>query len=338
MGTNVVIAWRFQAGYSTFGVTTKVPYLSAVVTWRIGPYSRNSFSTRGLAPLLPVRVPALSRVQVKKSIASVALGGSLVERLTAIAAVGFDGVEIFTPNLEAFDGSPRDLRQHVSGLGLSVELYQPLRDFEGSPDTEVAGIFARAEAIFDTMQDLGAPLLLVCSNTQESTIDDDARAADQLAALAERAAKRNLRVGYEALAWGRHVKTFDRAWKIVEMAAQPNLGLILDSFHTLVRPEDWSTLRNLPGDRIEFVQVGDAPRMNADPLTIRRNHSRFPGLGELGVSHFIREVLATGYTGTISIEIFNEKSPTPPLETARIAMAALESVIAQAQDHEDIPG
>ena len=274
---------------------------------------------------------------MKKSIASVALGGTLRERLAAIAGAGFDGVEIFAPNLDAFDGSPRDLRQYVMDLGLSVELYQPLRDFEGTPDTEITGNIARAEAVFDTMQELGAPLLLVCSNTQESAIDDDARAADQLAALAERAAKRNLRVGYEALAWGRHVKTFDRGWRLVERAAQPNLGLILDSFHTLVRPEDWSSLRNLPGDRIEFVQVGDAPRMNADPLTIRRNHSRFPGLGELGVAHFVREVLATGYRGTISIEIFNENAPAPPLETARDAMAALEHVITQAQHHEDIP-
>jgi len=268
---------------------------------------------------------------MRKSIASVALGGPLLERLSAIAAAGFDGVEIFGPNLDAFDGSPRDLRRHADSLGLSIELYQPLRDFEGAPDGRATENFTRSETTLDAMQELGVPLLLVCSNTQPDAIADDARAAEQLAALAERASSRGLRIGYEALAWGTQVNTFDHAWKIVQKADRPNLGLILDSFHTLVRTEDWSGVRDLPGDRIAFVQVGDAPRVQADPLTIRRNHSRFPGRGELGVSAFLREVLATGYRGTISIEIFNEKAPEPAIETAREAMAALNEVLIEAQ-------
>ena len=55
------------------------------------------------------------------------------------------------------------------------------------------------------MQELGAPLMLVCSNTSPPSLDDAERAAAQLHELAERAARRNLRIGYEALAWGRHV-------------------------------------------------------------------------------------------------------------------------------------
>jgi len=70
----------------------------------------------------------------------------------------------------------------------------------------------------------------------------------------------------------------------VERANHPRLGLILDSFHTLVRSDDWSALRDLPGNRIFFVQVGDAPRMNVDPLTLRRHHSRLPGDGDFDLA------------------------------------------------------
>jgi 3-dehydroshikimate dehydratase len=263
---------------------------------------------------------------MRKSIASVAMSGSLPDRLSAIAAAGFDGVEIFGPNLDAFGGTAEDVRACAAGLGLAIMLYQPLRDFEGVSDAKHRANLSRAEATFDLMEALGAPLLLVCSNTEADAIDDDARTAAQLASLAERAARRNLRIGYEALAWGTRVKTFDHAWRIVQSANHPALGLILDSFHTLVRPEDWSNLKSVPGDRIAFVQVGDAPRMSADPLTIRRNHSRLPGQGDLGVPSFLREVLATGYSGPLSVEIFNEKTPEPPLITAREAFASLVAV------------
>ena len=40
------------------------------------------------------------------SIATVSLSGDLQEKLDAIAAAGFDGVEIFENDLLTFDGSP----------------------------------------------------------------------------------------------------------------------------------------------------------------------------------------------------------------------------------------
>jgi 4-hydroxyphenylpyruvate dioxygenase len=268
---------------------------------------------------------------MRKSIATVSLSGTLIDKLEAIGAAGFDGVEIFEPNLLAYDGTAREVARRAADLGLAIDLFQPLRDFEGVPDDEFRRNLERAESRFDVMGELGAPLMLVCSNTAADVVDDDECAAAQLHALAERAARRNLRIGYEALAWGTRVASFDRAWRIVERANHPSLGLILDSFHTLVRPDDWSALRDLPGDRIFFVQVGDAPRVNVDPLTLRRNHSRLPGDGDFDVPAFLRGVLATGYAGTLSLEIFNEKTPNTPLETARAAMRSLRLLDAAAR-------
>jgi 4-hydroxyphenylpyruvate dioxygenase len=225
--------------------------------------------------------------------------------------------------LRAYDGSARDIGRYAKNLGLSVELYQPLRDFEGVSDEQLQRNLDRAEAAFDTMEDLGAPLMLACSNTEANVSDDEERAAAQLFELAERAGRRGLKIGYEALAWGTRVATFDKAFRIVKRADHPHLGLVLDSFHTLVHAEDWSPLRELPADRIFFVQLGDAPRMNVDALTLRRNHSRMPGKGDFDVAGFLRAVLATGYSGTVSLEIFNEKTPESPLATARAAMHSM---------------
>ena len=159
-----------------------------------------------------------------KSIATVSLSGTLPEKLEAAAAIGFDGVDIFKTDLLTFEGLPEDIRDLANGLGLTITCFQPFRDFEAMPEPQRSRNLDRAERKFDVMQALGTDLLLVCSNVHAAAIDDDARAAADFHALAERAQKRGLRIGYEALAWGRHVNRWRHAYKIVQTANHPNLG------------------------------------------------------------------------------------------------------------------
>ena len=209
-------------------------------------------------------------------------------------------------------------------LGLAIDLYQPFRDFEGMPDELFARSLDRAERKFDLMHTLGAPLMLVCSNTSPHSLDDAERAAAQLHALAERAAKRNLRIGYEALAWGRHVNRYRQAWGIVERADHPHLGLILDSFHTLSLQDDPAGIASIPGERIFFVQMADAPILAMDVLQWARHFRNFPGQGQFDVVGFFEQVLRSGYAGTLSLEIFNDVfRETPNRRTAVDAMRSL---------------
>src|SRR5690242_10836984 len=186
----------------------------------------------------------------QKSIATVSLSGTLPEKLEAAAAIGFDGVEIFENDLLTFDGSPADVRSIAENLGLAITIFQPFRDFEAMPEPQRSRNMDRAERKFDVMQALGTDLVLVCSNTHAAAIDDDARAAADLAEMAERAHHRGLRVGYEALAWGRHVNRWGHAWKIVQAANHASLGLIVDSFHTLAVADDFTGIADVPAERL----------------------------------------------------------------------------------------
>jgi 4-hydroxyphenylpyruvate dioxygenase len=249
---------------------------------------------------------------LRKCIATVALSGTLPDKLEAAASVGFDGVEIMESDLLTFDGSPADVRRICEELGLAIELYQPFRDFEAMPEPQRARNMDRAERKFDVMQALGTDLVLVCSNTQGAAIDDNARAAADLAEMAERAARRGLRVGFEALSWGRHVKTWGHGWRIVQLAAHPALGLIVDSFHTLSLGDDFSGIADIPSEKLFFVQMADAPRLSMDVLSWSRHFRNFPGQGELDVVGFMRAVLASGYDGSLSLEVFNDEFRAAP--------------------------
>lgn len=268
---------------------------------------------------------------MKTAIATVSVSGALPQKLEAIAAAGFDGIEIFEQDFIAHDGPPREIGQQVRDMGLEILLFQPFRDFEGLPEPFRAKAFRRAERKFDVMQELGCDLMLVCSSVHPEALGGIDRAAADLAELGERAATRGLRVGYEALAWGRHVHDHRDAWEIVRRADHPNVGLILDSFHTLARRIDCDTIRTIPGDRIFFVQLADAPAIEMDLLYWSRHFRNMPGEGDLAVTDFARAVMATGYAGPISLEIFNDQfrggSPhTIAKDGYRAVMALMDDV------------
>jgi 4-hydroxyphenylpyruvate dioxygenase len=259
-----------------------------------------------------------------RSIATVSLSGTLPQKLEAISAAGFNGIELFENDFIHFTGGAAELGRRCADLGLSIDLYQPLRDVEGMPDAQFQRTLERAERKFDLMQAMGAPLVLCCSNTSPLVIDDAARAAAQLHELAERATRRGLRVGFEALAWGRMTSRYGQAWDIVQRADHPNLGLILDSFHTLSLKDDPAGIAKIPGDKIFFLQMADAPLLAMDVLQWARHHRSFPGQGDLDVIGFFEQVLRSGYSGPLSLEIFNDVfRETPNRRTALDAMRSL---------------
>jgi 4-hydroxyphenylpyruvate dioxygenase len=244
---------------------------------------------------------------MKMSIATVSLSGDLAEKLEAIAAAGFKGVEIFENDLLSFHGTPADVRRMVGDLGLDIITFQPFRDFEGMPAESRERIFARAERKFDLMAELGCDLLLVCSNVSPASLGGIDRAAADLAALGERAGRHGMRVGFEALAWGRHIDDYRDAWEVVRRADHAAIGLVLDTFHIFARRTDLKPIRAIPRDRIFLVQLADAPMLDMDSLSWSRHFRNFPGQGELPLLDFMETLQATGFDGLLSLEIFNDQ-------------------------------
>ncbi|HEX7790690.1 MAG TPA: TIM barrel protein [Afipia sp.] len=243
----------------------------------------------------------------KLSIATVSLSGALDEKLRAIAAAGFDEVEIFEADLLSFNGSPRDVGQMCRDLGLTICAFQPFRDFEGMPEPQRSRNFARAARKFDLMKELQTDLMLICSNISPASLGGIDRAAADFRELGDLAAQHGMRVGFEALAWGAHVNDYRDAWEIVRRANHPSIGVILDSFHALAPAFPVSAIASIPADKIFLVQLADAPKLGLDVLSWSRHFRCFPGQGDLPVAKFMEAVQATGYSGAWSLEIFNDQ-------------------------------
>ena len=227
---------------------------------------------------------------IRRAIATVCLSGTLEDKLDAVGAAGFNGVEIFENDLVASSSTPAEVQKRCADLGLSIDLYQPFRDFDtASPDRLTANL-RRADHKFSVMEELGTDMMLVCSSVAADAVNDPRRLADQFHTLAERASRRGMKIAYEALAWGRHVNT-------------------------------WG---HLPGEKIFFLQLADAPLMRMDVLQWSRHHRLFPGQGEFDLPLFVDHVLTAGYAGPLSLEVFNDVfRQSDPVHTAVDALRSL---------------
>ncbi|SOB78501.1 4-hydroxyphenylpyruvate dioxygenase [Sphingomonas guangdongensis] len=241
------------------------------------------------------------------AIATVSLSGTLEDKLRAAAGAGFAAVEIFDTDFVASALSAGQVRSLLDELGLVCVLYQPLRDFEGMPEPLRARAFARARQKFETMRVLGCDKLLLCSNCAVQASGDRAQIVADFRALGDLAAEYDVTVGYEALAWGRHVNDHRQVWNIVQTVDHPNIGILLDSFHSLARRIPSASIRDIDPAKLVFVQLADAPLLDMDLLYWSRHFRSLPGQGGLDLTGYVAEILRLGYDGPLSLEIFNDR-------------------------------
>jgi 4-hydroxyphenylpyruvate dioxygenase len=261
---------------------------------------------------------------MRRAIATISMGGTLRDKLEAIAAARFDAVELFELDFIGFRGTRREVQRLASDLGIAIDLYHSFQDFEGVPDAVFRRALDHAERKFDLVASLGVPMVSVTSNRSPVSSGDPGLAAEQLHALAERAARRNIRLAFEAVPSGRWVQTYQQAWSIVHRVAHPHVGLLVDSFHTLSSGGDLAGLRDIPGNRIFFVRVADVQRVSTDEPRAAW-YRTFPGQGDLDVVGFFEQVLLTGYAGTISLTGINDVFRATP--NRRTGIDAMRSVL-----------
>lgn len=244
---------------------------------------------------------------MKSSIATVSVGGTLDQKLEAIARAGFDAVEIFENDLLSSPHSAADIGAIMRNLGLDCAMLQPFRDYEGMAADVRDRSLERMRRKFGVMDDLGTDLILLCSNCSPQASADRQQQLDDLHQLGELAAAHGKRIAYEALAWGTHVYDHRDAWGLVRDVDHPAIGLTLDSFHSLARRVPTSSIGDIRPDKLFIVQWADAPVLEMDYLNWSRHFRCMPGQGDFALEEYAAALRKIGYQGYWSLEIFNDR-------------------------------
>jgi sugar phosphate isomerase/epimerase len=269
---------------------------------------------------------------------TITLSGSLEAKLAAMAEAGFTHVMLNARDLVAHPGGVEAAAAAVRSSGLRTTGFQVLRDFEGLSGHLHDYKVDIAQSMLRMCAEVGSKVLLVCSSTsRHATADTDAIAKD-LRKLALLAVPLGIRIAYEALSWGRHINEFTAAWKVVEAADCPNLGLGMDSFHVFASGTSLDEIDRLDPSRIFLVQLSDF-MWNETPtfeerMTTARTFRVFPGEGvhSDALSDLVLRLDRLGYAGDYSFEVFNDDYQQLPLPTVcsrakRSAQWLAESVL-----------
>ncbi len=120
-------------------------------------------------------------------------------------------------------------------------------------------------------------------------------------------------------------RTLGQASQIALDADHPKAKIIPDVFHMHIGGSGFNGLRSLRGDFIAIFQFNDAP---ADPPRekLEDKHRVYPGDGILPLAQCLRDLKAIGFTGCISLELYN---PTYwESDLAKVARVGLEKTLA----------
>ncbi|NEX64626.1 sugar phosphate isomerase/epimerase family protein [Noviherbaspirillum galbum] len=260
---------------------------------------------------------------------TITLAGPLEAKLRASRAAGLTQIMLWARDLaghpEGIDAAVRLVRES----GLRVTGIQVMRDYEGLSGTLHHYKVDIARSMLEICHAVGAPLLMVCSSTSRHASADHGKIAGDLAKLANLAVPMGVRIGYEALSWGRHVNDYLSSWEIVDEANHANLGVVIDSYHILANGSALDALDGIPSHKIALVQLSDFMwrelRSPEERLETARHLRVFPGEGEHSaeLSELLRRLYRGGYRGDYSFEVFNDDYLQMPPEA--VAKRALQS-------------
>ena len=269
------------------------------------------------------------------SLDTITMAGSLESKLDAAVSAGFTQITLWAKDLvghpDGFDAALSEVRLS----GLRVNAIQVMRDYEGLSGPLHRYKIETVKTMLKLCEAVGAERLLICSSTSPHASGDIQHIAADLRKVAMLATPLGLRVGFEALSWGRHVSDFELSWEIVQLADRANLGVCIDSFHVLancsLNGTNFDGLATIPGERIAFVQLSDfmwnAVRTPEERIETARHLRVFPGEGvhSAELSRMIRMIDQSGYRGDWSFEVFNDDYMQMPSEV--VAARARDSAM-----------
>ena len=159
------------------------------------------------------------------------------------------------------------------------------------------------------------------------------RHLDRLAQVAPILADHGIRIGLEyvspltrrADAAFQFVYDLPAMRELIEDAKQPNVGLMLDSFHWHCAGETAQDLMRLSADDVVVVHINDAPfDTPVEELDIRNRRS--PGeTGVIDLNAFLGALNRIGYTGPVTAEPTNKRWPNMTHDQA--AMLTSQAVL-----------
>ena len=257
--------------------------------------------------------------------------GPVADRMAAMAEAGYGSATLWPADLFVHFEDPEATIALIRASPVAVSAYQCVRDLEGSSPEVKACKMQLARQFIDQMQLIGCDTLVLCSNVNDGLDRDWGRAIADIRAIGDLAQSRGARIAFEPICYGEWINNYITGWNLVRDAGHPNVGMVLDAAHIFLPETPLDKIATIPGHKIFLVELNDFPTTHFDSRELLRNYRLFPGEGTRPLRDFVDRVLATGYAGPISLEVFNARyRAATPAFVAQRGIRALEKLFGAA--------
>jgi sugar phosphate isomerase/epimerase len=218
----------------------------------------------------------------------------------AVAEAGFRTVSLWP--LHAREVGVDATESILADAGLTVPVVEALTQWTLGPGS---GLRDEAEAMVEFASRFGAHTIAAC--TLETHLDSLDSAVAGFAEVCDLAAAGGQRVCIEFLPWTA-LPDLATAWDVVDRAGRSNGGILLDVWHWQRQPggPDFELLARIPGERIHYVQLGDATPEPAPDLFAEAMSARvLPGDGVVDLKAVLDALAGIGADPYVAAEVFN---------------------------------
>jgi sugar phosphate isomerase/epimerase len=259
---------------------------------------------------------------------------SVPDQVDVAAKAGYDAIEPWVNELRQYQqggGSIDDLRKRIADLGLKVPSAIGFAEWIVNDDAKRAAGMEQAKKDMDLVRSIGGTHIAAppAGATKDKDIDL-LKAAERFRALIELGDKIGVLPQLEVWGFSTTLSRLGETMLVATESRHPKACVLLDVYHLYKGGSEFSGLRLLSGAAMNCFHMNDYP---ATPPreTIADAHRVYPGDGVAPLTTMLRDLFATGFSGNLSLELFNRGYwEQDPLTVARTGLEKMKEAVAKA--------
>ncbi len=256
------------------------------------------------------------------------------EQIKIAATAGYDAVELWLRDVDKFvneGGKLADLRKELVDLGLRVDSAIAFGKWIVDDDAERAAGLEQTKRDMETLRAIGGLRIAAppVGATNVPGLNLDA-AAQRYNTLLELGRQHEVLPQVELWGFSKNLSTLAEVLYVAAAANHPDACVLLDVYHMYKGGSDFSNIGLVPAAKMHCLHMNDYPATPARDQ-IGDADRVYPGDGVAPLDHILKSLVAGGFRGTLSLELFNRTYwQKPPQEVATTGLEKMKSAVAKA--------
>jgi 2-keto-myo-inositol isomerase len=257
------------------------------------------------------------------------------EQVDVAAQAGYQAIEPWVGELSMYaqqGGSLADLRKRIADAGLTVASAIAFAEWIVDDDARRAQALETAKRDMDLVRSIGGSRIAAPPSgaTKQSDLNL-LRAAERYRALLDAGLQIGVTPQLELWGFSQSLSRLGELMFVAVESAHPNACVLPDVYHIYKGGSDFQGLRMINGGAVHVFHMNDYPAQ-PDRSRIGDADRVYPGDGIAPLSRILRDLLAIGFRGTLSLELFNRDYwKQDALAVARTGLEKMRAAVAGAR-------